>query len=174
MGRRAVHTHRYDKQVPGHHVQVDVKFLTFRGPSGERVRTDRGHDFQALFHWHVADRGMQHTYIKARTPQLNGKVERSHRTDKDEFYQLITYCGDVNLMKKLEAWERFYNFAPTPHGLQRKDNLRGAAREAAMTQLRIRAGRSDHSERLRRKHLPPQRERQLQVGDRLAVWMFAS
>ena len=74
---------------------------------------------------------MQHTYIKARTPQLNGKVERSHRTDKDEFYQLITYCGGVDLMKKLEAWERFYNFAPTPHGLQRKDNLRGAAREAA-------------------------------------------
>ena len=57
---------------------------------------------------------MQHTYIKARTPQLNGKVERSQRTDKDEFYQLITYCGDVDLMKKLEAWERFYNFE-RPH-----------------------------------------------------------
>src|SRR5689334_13352321 len=24
VGRRAVHTHRYEKQVPGHHVQVDV------------------------------------------------------------------------------------------------------------------------------------------------------
>ena len=57
---------------------------------------------------------MQHTYIKACAPQLNSKVERSHRTDKDEFYQLITYCGDVDLMKKLEAWERFYNFE-RPH-----------------------------------------------------------
>ncbi len=28
VGRRAVHTQRYNKQVPGHHVQVDVKFLT--------------------------------------------------------------------------------------------------------------------------------------------------
>ena len=27
---------------------------------------------------------MRHVYIKARTPQLNGKVERSHRTDKQE------------------------------------------------------------------------------------------
>ena len=27
---------------------------------------------------------MPHVYIKARTPQLNGKVERSHRTDKQE------------------------------------------------------------------------------------------
>jgi hypothetical protein len=25
-------------------------------------------------------------YIKARTLQLNGKVERSHRTDQQEFY----------------------------------------------------------------------------------------
>ena len=44
---------------------------------------------------------MEHVYIKARTPQLNGKVERSHRTDKDEFYQLLTYKGDVDLEKKL-------------------------------------------------------------------------
>jgi transposase InsO family protein len=59
------------------------------------IRTDRGHEFQALFHWHVADLGMEHVYIKPRTPQLNGKVERSHRTDKDEFYQLLTYRDDV-------------------------------------------------------------------------------
>ena len=24
------------------------------------VRTDRGHEFQALFHWHLADRGIEH------------------------------------------------------------------------------------------------------------------
>jgi transposase InsO family protein len=52
---------------------------------------------------------MEHVYIKARTPQLNRKVERSHRTDKDELYQLLTYKGDVDLEKKLAVWERFYN-----------------------------------------------------------------
>jgi len=31
------------------------------------------------------------------TPQLNGKVERSHRTDKDELYQLLAYKDDVDL-----------------------------------------------------------------------------
>jgi transposase InsO family protein len=46
------------------------------------IRTDRSHEFQAFFHWHVADQGMEHVYIKPRTPQLNGKVERSHRTDE--------------------------------------------------------------------------------------------
>ena len=54
-------------------------------------------------------------YIKPRTPQLNGKVERSHRTDKDEFYPLLTYRDDVDLEKKLAVWERFYNF-DRPHG----------------------------------------------------------
>ena len=142
VGRRCAATSATRRSTPFGSSTMSWKSSRF---ASTRVRTDRGHEFQALFHWHVADRGMQHTYIKACTPQLNSKVERSHRTDKDEFYQLITYCGDVDLMKKLEAWERFYNFAPSPHGLQRKDTLRGVAREATMTQLRVRAGWSDHT-----------------------------
>ena len=79
------------------------------------LRTDRGHEFQAQFHWHVEDRGNRHVYIKPRSAQLNGKVERSHRTDQEEFYQLLTYPDDVDLNKKLEKWEQFYNFN-RPHG----------------------------------------------------------
>ena len=79
------------------------------------IRIDRGHEFQARFHWHVEDQGMKHIYIKPRTPQLNGKVERSHRTDQQEFYQLLTYKDDVDLIEKLQAWEDFYNFN-RPHG----------------------------------------------------------
>ena len=263
VGRRAVHTHRYEKPVPGHHVQVDVKFLTLQGPAGRHIRrsqyrpsmtprgsarcastadtrsrtpsrssitswgsfrsgrtdpgmssrpcftgiwptresspflstvayaaslfavvvsifssrfisarsfgrwrypatcsrgsmssavhadprrcastadtrsrtpsrssitswrkfpfrihtirTDRGHEFQALFHWHLADQGIRHVYIKPRTPQLNGKVERSHRTDQQEFYQLLSYKGDVDLEQRLTEWEHFYNYH-RPHG----------------------------------------------------------
>jgi len=161
VGRRAIHTKRYAKQVPGHHIQVDVTFLTLKNAEGKKIRrfqytaiddatriralkiysrhtqknaidfidyviekfpfrfhtirTDRGHEFQALFHWHVEDKGIRHVYIKPRSPQLNGKVERSHRSDKEEFYQLLTYTDDVDLNKKLEEWERFYNFG-RPHG----------------------------------------------------------
>lgn len=32
--RRSITTHRYEKQVPGHHIQVDVNFLNFHDPSG--------------------------------------------------------------------------------------------------------------------------------------------
>ena len=158
---RKLHTKRYQKQVPGHHIQVDVKFLTFKGKRGEKVRrfqytaiddatrvralkvyekhtqanainfidhiiekfpfrirevrTDNGNEFQAKFHWHVEDLEIRHAYIKRGTPQLNGKVERSHRSDQQEFYQLLSYKGDVDLEAKLDEWERFYNFA-RPHG----------------------------------------------------------
>ena len=79
------------------------------------VRTDRGHEWQAKFHWHVEDQGIRHVYIKPKSPQLNGKVERSHRTDGEEFYQLLTYTDDVDLAQKLASWEDFYNIN-RPHG----------------------------------------------------------
>ena len=71
------------------------------------VRTDSGHEWQAQFHWHVEDKGIRHVYIKPRSPQLNGKVERSHRSDQEEFYQLLIYTDDVDLNKKLSQWEEF-------------------------------------------------------------------
>lgn len=40
--------------------------------------------------------------FRVRTPRLNGKVERSHGTDQQEFYQLLTYTNDVDLNEKLE------------------------------------------------------------------------
>lgn len=158
---RAIHTRRYSKQVPGHHIQVDVKFLILKADNGAKIRryqytaiddatriralkiyrrhnqrsaidfidyviekfpfrihtirTDRGHEFQAQFHWHVEDKGIRHIYIKPRSPQLNGKVERSHRTDGEEFYQLLTYTDDVDLNKKFKQREDFYNYN-RPHG----------------------------------------------------------
>jgi len=36
--RRAIHTRRYAKEVPGHHIQVDVKFIFLRNFDGNRVR----------------------------------------------------------------------------------------------------------------------------------------
>jgi hypothetical protein len=36
--KRSIPTIRYEKQVPGHHVQVDVKFLDFKTEAGRKVR----------------------------------------------------------------------------------------------------------------------------------------
>ena len=38
-------------------------------------------------------------------------VKRSHRSDQEEFYQLLNYVDDQDLNKKLEVWEKFYNFS---------------------------------------------------------------
>jgi transposase-like protein len=43
VGRRAVHTHRYEKRAPGHHVQLDVKFLTLQRKKGAPVRRPRAY-----------------------------------------------------------------------------------------------------------------------------------
>ena len=102
---------RYTQKNAIHFVDYVINKFPFRI---QQIRTDRGHEFQALFHWHVEDKGIRHVYIKPRSPQLNGKVERSHRSDQEEFYQLLNYKNDVDLEKKLSEWEQFYNFA-RPH-----------------------------------------------------------
>ena len=45
---------------------------------------------------------MRNADIKPRSPQLNGKIERSRRTDQEEFYQLSSYTDEVDLNEKLE------------------------------------------------------------------------
>lgn len=153
---------RYEKQLPGNRLQVDVKFIEPIGGarkkhyqftaiddctrlrvlrvyprnnqktaiqfidyvleklpfSVECIQTDNGAEFQGAFHWHVLDRGIGHVYIKPKTPRLNGKVERSHRIDAEEFYRLLdgVVIDDTKLFtEKLQEWEDFYNFH-RPHG----------------------------------------------------------
>jgi transposase InsO family protein len=154
---------RYEKQQPGHRVQMDVKFLERIPGSRKRLyqftaiddctrvrvlkvydacnqatairfidevlrrlpfrvlvlQTDNGSEFQSRFHWHVEELGIRHVYIRPRTPRLNGKVERSHRVDNEEFYQLLDKRGisdDIRLYNaKLREWEDYYNFH-RPHG----------------------------------------------------------
>ncbi|KJV62569.1 integrase core domain protein [Rickettsia amblyommatis str. Ac/Pa] len=42
------------------------------------------------------------------SPHLNGKVERSQKTDLDEFYSSIDIRG-IELPKQLHNWEHYYN-----------------------------------------------------------------
>ena len=84
----------------------------------EVIQTDNGAEFQSLFHYHVLDRGIGHDDSKPRTPRLNGKVERSHRIDAEEFSQLLdgVVIDDTKVFNdKLREWENFYNYH-RPHG----------------------------------------------------------
>ena len=83
------------------------------------IQTDNGAEFQSRFHWHLERLDIRHVYIRPRTPRLNGKVERSHRVDAQEFYQLLDQKGisdDIHLFnEKLREWEDYYNYH-RPHG----------------------------------------------------------
>jgi transposase InsO family protein len=154
---------RYEKPLPGHRVQIDVKFIApLQGSRKKRhyqftaiddctrirvlriydrlnqqsairfldyvleklpfkvevIQTDHGAEFGSQFHYHVLDRGIGHVYIKPATPRLNGKVERSHRIDQEEFYRMLegVVIDDTGLFNtRLKEWEDFYNFH-RPHG----------------------------------------------------------
>jgi transposase InsO family protein len=153
---------RYEKPLPGHRIQIDVKFIAPIRRSrtkhyqftaiddctrirvlriydrlnqqsairfldyvleklpfkAEVIQTDNGAEFGSQFHYHVLDRGIGHVYIKPATPRLNGKVERSHRIDAEEFYRMLggVVIDDTELFNdKLQEWEDFYNFN-RPHG----------------------------------------------------------
>lgn len=83
------------------------------------IQTDNGPEFQSHFHWHLEALDIRHVYIRPRSPHLNGKVERSHRVDEQEFYQLLDkdhISDDVHLFNtKLREWEDYYNYH-RPHG----------------------------------------------------------
>jgi transposase InsO family protein len=56
--------------------------------------------------------------MKPSTPRLNGKVERSHRIDEEEFYLTLqgVVIDDTKLFnERLREWENFYNY-DRPHG----------------------------------------------------------
>ena len=86
----------------------------------EKVQTDNGAEFQSQFHWHLLDRGIGHVYIKPATPRLNGKVERSHRIDAEEFYRQLdgVVIDSARVFNdRLTEWENLYNYARPPGSL---------------------------------------------------------
>jgi transposase InsO family protein len=77
------------------------------------IQTDNGAEFQSRFHWHLESLDIRHVYIRPRTPHLNGKDERSHRVDEQEFYQLLKdgISDNIHLFNdKLREWEDYYNY----------------------------------------------------------------
>ncbi|MFJ4321481.1 integrase core domain-containing protein, partial [Streptomyces lavendulae] len=106
---------RCDQKTAVQFLDYVLERLPFRV---EVIQTDNGAEFQSTFHWHVLDKGIAHTYIKPASPHLNGKVERSHRIDAEEFYRMLAgvVIDDTGAFNdKLREWEDYYNYH-RPHG----------------------------------------------------------
>ena len=81
----------------------------------QRIQTDRGREFFAYaFQERLLKWGIKFRPIKPRSPHLNGKVERSQRTDLQEFYTTVDLQGE-DLTDRLQEWQHYYNWE-RPHG----------------------------------------------------------
>lgn len=76
----------------------------------QRIQTDRGQEF---FAYKIQERLKEYAIkfrpIKPASPHLNGKVERTQRTDLDEFYSSID-LKRPDLIEELGYWEHYYNW----------------------------------------------------------------
>ena len=75
----------------------------------KQVQTDNGSEFSESFSWHLEDLGITHRKTKICSPEENGKVERSHRTDQEEFYGINRFVSIQHCMRLLKEWEKEYN-----------------------------------------------------------------
>ena len=90
----------------------------------ECVQTDNGLEFtnrlapnsvngkETLFERTLKELGIRHKLIRPYTPRHNGKVERSHRKDNEEFYASHRFYSFDDFKKQLAVRERTYNHFP--------------------------------------------------------------
>jgi len=74
------------------------------------LQVDGGSEFQAVFEQACQERGLGLFVLPPRSPELNGHVERAHRTHTEEFYEV--YDGELQvepLNRALKEWEGVYN-----------------------------------------------------------------
>ena len=92
-------------------IQLVLKKAQAKRISIGLIQTDNGHEFQRLFNTFLGRCGIKHQYTWIHTPDQNGVVERSHRTDEEEFYQEhdISDMTTEELNRELKKWEDYYN-----------------------------------------------------------------
>ena len=89
----------------------------------ECIQTDNGFEFtnemgnsrkkpMTLFEKTLAELQIRHKKIRPFTPRHNGKVERSHRKDNEEFYACHTFYSFDDFAKQLALRQRYYNSFP--------------------------------------------------------------
>lgn len=83
------------------------------------IQTDNGLEFQSRFHQACQEIGIDHFYIHKNSPRENAVIERSFRTDEDEFFLILERgAEDIN---ELNVWLQrhllTYNTVRPPMGI---------------------------------------------------------
>jgi transposase InsO family protein len=74
-----------------------------------KVQVDNGTEFPLAFALAVQEAGTRLRHITPRRPEQNGKVERSHRIDEEEFWSRSSFDGLTSAAHALRGWEHQYN-----------------------------------------------------------------
>jgi transposase InsO family protein len=74
-----------------------------------KIQVDNGTEFPLAFALNCQELGVRVRYIRPRRPQQNGKVERSHRIDDEEFWTRYGGKDFDDAVGQLAAWEYRYN-----------------------------------------------------------------
>ena len=124
---------------PGDKWQMDVKFV----PS--ECRSPKLPGDKSYYQYTVLDalcqrQGISHKLIRPRTPEHNGKVERSHRIDQERFYRTLSFYSLGDLREQGARWMKRYNSTPRMAlGLRTPDQMEFAKlRELLFTTGEIR------------------------------------
>lgn len=101
-----------------------IKYVVERFPYAiECIQTDNGPEFTnrlntgknakpTLFERTLEQLGIRHKLIRPFTPRHNGKVERSHRKDNEEFYACHKFYNFRDFENQLSVRQRQYNNFP--------------------------------------------------------------
>jgi transposase InsO family protein len=137
----------------------------------QAIQTDRGREFFAYcFQEKLMQYAIKFRPIKPASPHLNGKVERSQRTDLDEFYTTVDpKCPD--LQQRLEEWQDHYNQYRAHGSLEGRTPWEAWLERLALTPFHddVEANYDDSAERIRHPNYQMDlRLAEKNKGDRLA------
>ena len=111
----------YEEHTPTNTVDFVLRLIKYLGYKPKEIQTDNGIEFtynQAkIKKIHPLEKllkelGIKHHKIKPRTPQHNGKVERSHRNDNERFYSYLKFYSLEDLREQGKRYLKRSNNIP--------------------------------------------------------------
>ena len=111
----------YEEHTPRNTVDFVERCIKYYGYKTKEIQTDNGIEFtynQAeIKKEHPLTKllkklEIKHHKIRPRTPEHNGKVERSHRNDNERFYSYLKFYSFEDLLKQGKAYLKRSNNIP--------------------------------------------------------------
>lgn len=111
----------YTEHTPANTVDFVKRCIKFYGYKPKEVQTDNGNEFTynspQIKKKHPMDKLLEelniiHHKIRPRTPEHNGKVERSHRNDNERFYSFLIFNSFEELTEKGKKYLKRSNNIP--------------------------------------------------------------